>query len=161
MNSTNNPRKSPTVTSRFCESLPAPPQALGAYVTAVQQGNLLFLSGVLPIRDGKAAFVGHLGNELSIADGREAAALATLNALAIAQAALGSLDRVARVIRITVYLATSPAFIDHARVADAASDVLNLAFGQGGGHARLAMGVASLPGGMPVELELVFSLNRE
>jgi enamine deaminase RidA (YjgF/YER057c/UK114 family) len=139
--------------------LPEPPKPLGAYVAAVQQGALLFLSGMLPTRDGKPVFQGRVGAELSETEAREAATLAARNALAVARQAAGSLDRIARVVRLTVHLATTPAFVSHARVSDAASDVFLLVLGRRGEHARLALGAGSLPGGMPVELEVVLAIK--
>ncbi|HJY41341.1 MAG TPA: RidA family protein, partial [Steroidobacteraceae bacterium] len=104
--------------------LPPPPKPLGAYVEAVQAGNLLFLSGTLPLEGGVPKFVGRIGAEISIEDGRRAARLAALNALAFANQHLGSLDKVARVVRIKVSLATTPDFRDHPKVADGASELL-------------------------------------
>src|ERR1700758_48671 len=94
-------------------SLPRPPAPLGAYVEAVQAGNLLFLSGTLPVEGGVPTFVGRIGGELSIEDGRRATRLAALNALAVAREHLGSLDRVRRVVRVGISLVTTPEFRDH------------------------------------------------
>ena len=96
--------------NRHDVQLPAPPQALGAYATAVRHGDLLFLSGMLPIQDGQPAVVGNLGNDLGVTNGRDAAAIAALNGLAVAQAFLGSLDRIESVIRLTVNIAAVPEF---------------------------------------------------
>jgi enamine deaminase RidA (YjgF/YER057c/UK114 family) len=109
---------------------------------------------MLPIRDGLPAWTGALGVDLSIEEGMNAARLAAENAVAALHADLGSVADV-RVVRLGVYLRASPSFIDHARVADAASLRLRELLGSAGEHARLVFGVASLPGGMPVELEVV------
>ena len=109
--------------------LPAAPKPLGAYVEAVQVGNLLFLSGTLPMEGGVPKFLGRIGADLSIEEGRGAARLAALNALAWARQHLGSLDKVARVVSLTVSLATTPEFRDHPKVADAASELLASIFG--------------------------------
>jgi len=138
--------------------LPAPPMPLGAYVPAVAAGGLLFVSGMLPVRDGRPVWTGRVGTELTAADGREAARLAALNGLAAARAALGSLDRVRRPARLTVHVTAAADFTAHAAVADGASELLAALFENGGGHARLALGASSLPGGMPVELEMIFEL---
>src|SRR5580693_2544912 len=103
--------------------LPRPPTPLGAYVEAVQAGKLLFLSGTLPVEGGAPKFLGRIGAELSIEDGRRATRLAALNALAIAREHLGSLDRVTRVVRLGVSLVTTPDFLQHPKVADGASEL--------------------------------------
>jgi enamine deaminase RidA (YjgF/YER057c/UK114 family) len=140
-------------------SLPAPPQPLGAYVGAVQAGNLLFLSGTLPTEGGVPKFVGRIGEELSIEDGRSAAHLATLNALALARQHLGSLDRVACVVRLTVSLATALGFRDHPKVADAASELLASVFGRDKMSTRMVSGAESLPLGAPVVVEIILALT--
>jgi enamine deaminase RidA (YjgF/YER057c/UK114 family) len=140
--------------------LPSAPQPLGAYVEAVQSGNLLFLSGMLPVKDGKVQYVGRLNQELDVDAGRDALRTATLNALATVKAHLGSLDRVAKVIRVGVYLATSDDFYKHAFVADAASELLRDVFGEGMMSVRSVLGVSSLPLGAPVMLEVTFEVNN-
>ena len=139
--------------------LPVPPQPFGTYVMAVQTGTLLFLSGMLPTQGGKPAMQGRVGAELDVEQARRAAYLATLNALAVARAHLGSLDKVARVVRLGVSIATSGDVRDHPAVADAASDLLQEVFGSARNACRLVVGVASLPFGTPVELELIFEVG--
>jgi enamine deaminase RidA (YjgF/YER057c/UK114 family) len=136
--------------------LPAPPKPLGAYVPAVKAGGLLFLSGMLPLKEQRPVWTGRVGTELTVAEGREAAKLAALNGLSVARAALGSLDRIRRLARLTVHVAAAPDFSAHAAVADGASEIFAALLCDG--HARLAVGASSLPGDMPVELELVFEL---
>ncbi|OQW65944.1 MAG: hypothetical protein BVN28_01015 [Nitrospira sp. ST-bin4] len=138
--------------------LPEPPTPLGAYVPAVAAGGMLFLSGMLPVKDGRPAWTGRVGTELSLDEGRQAARLAALNGLAVAQAELSSLDRIKRVVRLTAYIAGSPDFTGHASVADGASTLLASVFNETGGHARLAIGAYSLPAKMPVELEIILEL---
>jgi enamine deaminase RidA (YjgF/YER057c/UK114 family) len=140
-------------------SLPGPPRPLGAYVEAVQAGNLLFLSGTLPVEGGVPKFLGRIGAELSIEDGRHATRLAALNALAIAKEHLGSLDRVTRVVRLGVSLVTAPDFRDHPKVADAASELLVSVFGADKTSTRLVFGMASLPVGVCVVLETIFEVG--
>jgi len=140
--------------------LPNAPQPLGAYVEAVQSGNLLFLSGTLPIKDGKPQYIGRLGKELDADAGRDALRIATLNALSAAKEHLGSLDRVSKVIRVGVYLATSGDFYNQPIVADAASELLRDVFGEGKTSVRSVIGVASLPLGVPVILEVTFEVNN-
>src|SRR5271170_2963287 len=138
--------------------LPNPPHPLGAYVEAVQSGNLLFLSGTLPIKDGKPQYIGRLGKELDVDAGRDALRTATLNALAIAKQHLGSLDRVVKVLRVGVYLATSGDFYNQPIVADAASELLRDVFGEDKMSVRSVFGAASLPLGVPVILEVTFEV---
>jgi enamine deaminase RidA (YjgF/YER057c/UK114 family) len=138
--------------------LPAPPEPFGTYGEAVQTGNLLFLSGMLPTEGRGAKFVGRVGAELDVEAGRKAAHLATLNALAVARKHLGSLDKVTRIVRLGVYVATSGDVRDQPKVADAASELLENIFGEYKNPSRMVYGVASLPLGTPVELEVIFEL---
>jgi enamine deaminase RidA (YjgF/YER057c/UK114 family) len=138
--------------------LPHPPTPLGAYVEAVQTGNLLFLSGTLPVEGGVPRFLGRIGADLSIEDGRRATRLAALNAVALAREHLGSLDRVTRVVRLGVSLVTTPEFRDHPKVADAASELMVSVFGADKTSTRLVFGMASLPVGVCVVLESIFEI---
>jgi enamine deaminase RidA (YjgF/YER057c/UK114 family) len=139
-------------------NLPAPPEPFGAYAEAVQTGNLLFLSGMLPTEGRGAKYIGRVGAEFDVEGGREAARLATINALAVARQRLGSLDKVARIVRLGVSVATSGDVRDHPKVADAASELLQEVFGKNRNPCRLVFGVASLPLGVPVELEIIFEV---
>ena len=138
--------------------LPAAPTPFGSYVETVQTGNLLFLSGMLPVVDHKAKYLGRLGNELDVEAGRDAVYTAALGALAAARQHLGSLDRVTRVVRLGVFMATHGDFFDQPRVADAVSDLFGNIFGSDKLSVRLVIGVASLPLGMPVELEVILEV---
>lgn len=138
--------------------LPEPPKPIGAYVPVVETGGLLFISGMLPLKDQRPSWTGRVGAELSVEEGRDAARLAALNGLAVARTYLGSLDRIRRLVRLTLHVACSPEFGEHAAVADGASEVLAALFKDAGGHARLTLGASSLPGHMPVELELIFAI---
>jgi enamine deaminase RidA (YjgF/YER057c/UK114 family) len=140
--------------------LPAPPEPFGTYAEAVQTGNLLFLSGMLPTEGHTAKFIGRVGAELDVEAGRKAAHLAALNALAVARLHLGSLDKVKRVVRLGVSVATSGDVREQPKVADGASDLLQDVFGKGKNASRLVFGVASLPLGAPVELELIFEVSN-
>jgi enamine deaminase RidA (YjgF/YER057c/UK114 family) len=135
------------------------PTPLGAYAESVQSGNLLFLSGVLPIVGGEAKFVGRLGREYSVEQGREAARLASLNVLSVAREHLGSLDKVTRVVKLTTYLATEEGFNAQPKVADAASELLRDVFGEEKLPVRMVLGVASLPLGVPIVVEVVFEVQ--
>jgi len=139
--------------------LPPAVTPLGAYVPAVQTGNLLFLSGMLPTVGHQPKFVGRIGKELNADEGRRAAQAAARNALAVARQHLGSLDRISRVVRLGVYLATDGNGVDQPAIADAASELLRDVFGEDKISSRLVIGVASLPLGVPVELELIFEIS--
>ena len=138
--------------------LPAPPEPFGTYAEAVQTGNLLLLSGMLPTEGRAAKFIGRVGADLDVDAARKAARLATLNALAVAWHHLGSLDKVTRIVRLGVLVATSGDVRDQPKVADAASDLLQDVFGEDQNPSRLVYGVASLPLGAPVELEVIFEV---
>lgn len=135
--------------------LPQAPKLFGAYVEAVRTGDLLFLTGMLPVENQKPKFVGRIGKELDGAAGREAAELAALNALAVAREYLVSLDKVTRVVRLGVYIATSGDLVDQPGVADGASELFNKVFGPKKMSARLVIGVARLPMDVPIELEVI------
>jgi len=139
--------------------LPEPPEPFGTYVEAVQTGNLLFLTGMLPTEGRAAKFVGRVGAELDVEAGRKAAHLAALNGLAVAKKHLESLDKVTRIVRLGVLIATSGDVRDQPKIADAASDLLQDVFGKDKNPCRMVYGVASLPLGAPVELELVFEVT--
>ena len=138
--------------------LPPAPTPFGTYVETVQTGNLLFFSGMLPVVNHKPKYIGRLGKELDVEAGRDAAYTAALSVLAAAKRHLGSLDRVTRVVRLGVFLATFGDFYDQPRVADAVSDLFRDVFGIEKTSVRLIIGVASLPLGMPVELDVVFEV---
>ena len=140
--------------------LPVPPEPFGIYVEAVQTGNLLFLTGMLPTEGRTAKIIGRVGAELAVEAGRKAARLAALNGLAVARQHLGSLDRVTRIVRLGVLVATSGDVRDQPRVADGASELLQDIFGRDKNPSRLVYGVASLPLGAPVELEVIFEVSE-
>jgi enamine deaminase RidA (YjgF/YER057c/UK114 family) len=130
--------------------LPEPPRPLGQYSTVSEANGLVFLSGMLPIREGKMVFTGLLDKEQA----REAARIATLNALAVLNDHFGSLQKVRRAVQVAVYVAAAPGFYDHAYVADGSSQILNSIFPDK--HSRLVFGVSSLPMNASVELGLIF-----
>lgn len=139
--------------------LPAAPTPLGAYVESSDAGNLLFLSGMLPVMNRKLAISGRLGGNLSVRDGQEAARIASLNALAAAKQHLGDLDRLRKLVKLTVLIATTEEFSEHAPVADGASNLFVQIFGPKAGHVRLVYGVQSLPIGAPLAVETVFEIE--
>lgn len=138
--------------------LPALPEPFGTYAEAVQTGNLLFLTGMLPTVGRTAKFIGRVGAEVDVEAGRQAARLAALNAIAVARQHVGSLDKVTRIVRLGVAIATAGDVRDQPRVADGASELLQDIFGKEKNPSRLVYGVASLPLGTPIELELIFEV---
>jgi enamine deaminase RidA (YjgF/YER057c/UK114 family) len=138
--------------------LPAPPEPFGTYAEAVQTGNLLFLTGMLPTEGREAKFIGRVGAEVDVETGRKAARLAALNVLAVARNYLGSLDKVTRIVRLGVSVATSGDVRDQPKVADGASELLQDVFGKEKNPCRSVYGVASLPLGVPLELEVIFEV---
>src|SRR5580698_7604849 len=139
--------------------LPGAPTPFGGYVPAVQTGNLLFLSGMLATSGRAATVVGVVGKDLNVKAGREAAYTAALNVLALTKKQLGSLNRVSHVVRLGVYIAATHEFTEHPKVADAASELLRDVFGNEMVSSRLVFGVASLPLGSPVELEVILEVK--
>lgn len=139
--------------------LPVAPRPVANYVPVVRVGDLLFLSGVLPSKDGQLVFTGKLGATLSIEQGVEAAKVAVLNALAIMKAETGSLDRVKRVVKMVGHIASAPGFTDQPQVLNGASDLLVAVFGEAGRHARVAVGAAELPRQAPIEIELIVQVS--
>ena len=139
--------------------LPEAPKPVATYVPAVQTGNLLFLSGVLPMRNGQLAFTGKLGRDLTVPEGIEAAKVAILNALAIAKQELGSLDRITRVVKMVGHVASADGFAEQPQVLNGASDLLVAIFGDAGRHARVATGAAELPRGAAVEIEVILAVS--
>jgi enamine deaminase RidA (YjgF/YER057c/UK114 family) len=132
---------------------------LGNYVESSATGNLLFLSGILPIAEGKLAISGRLGDNLSVKQGQEAARIASLKALAAAKQHLGTLDRLKKLVKLTVLIVTTERFTEHAPVADGASDLFIKIFGTEAGHVRLVYGVQSLPIGAPLIVDVIFEIE--
>jgi enamine deaminase RidA (YjgF/YER057c/UK114 family) len=154
-------RKLPSAEQRLKElgiQLPSPPTPFGSYAEAVRSGGLLFVSGMLPTDGHAAKFIGRVGSEIDVETGRRAARLAALNGLAVAREYLGSLDKITRIVRLGVSLATTEDCREHPKVADGASDLLQEIFGKDKNPSRLINGVASLPFGTPVALELIFEV---
>src|ERR1700739_1408601 len=142
----------------FGIELPTPPEPFGVYAEAVQTGNLLFLTGMLPTVGREAKFIGRIGAELDVEAGHKAAPLAALNCFAAARQHLGSLDKVTRIVRLGVSMATSGDVRDQPKVAEGASELLQDVFGKDKNPCRLVYGVASLPLGTRVELEIIFEV---
>lgn len=140
-------------------ALPTAPKPVASYIPAVRAGDLLFLSGTGPFKDGTIAFAGKLGKDLTVEQGYEASKLSVLNALAIAKQELGSLDQIKRIVRMSGHVASAQGFTQQPQVLNGASDLLVQIFGEAGRHARLALGAAELPLNMCVELELIIQVR--
>lgn len=139
-------------------TLPAAAAPAGSYVPFAQSGKLILTSGQLPISGGKLAITGLVGRDLDVAAGKEAARLCAINVLAQLQAATGDLEKIARLIKITVFVASTPDFTEQHLVANGASDFLVEVLGEAGKHARAAVGMASLPLNAAVEVEAIAEL---
>jgi enamine deaminase RidA (YjgF/YER057c/UK114 family) len=141
-------------------TLPPPAPAVAVYVPYVITGNLVFISGQLPMENGKVKFTGCVGQELELAPAQEAARLCALNILAQLDAACGgALDHVEKCIRIGVFVASAPGFFDQPKVANGASELMEQLFGEAGKHARTAVGVNALPLNAAVEVDAIFALR--
>lgn len=140
--------------------LPAPASAgAGLYVPAVRTGNLLVVSGQVPMKDGKIMRTGKLGRDITVAEAAPLARQCGIQALGIARAELGSLDNVVRVVRLGGFVASADGFTDHPQVVNGASQLMIEVFGDAGRHARCAVGMAELPLGVPVEVEFLFEVR--
>lgn len=150
--------------SRLGLALPAAPNPVAAYVPVKRTGRMLFVSGQIPMRDGKAVAKGTVPTQVPLQTARECAVQCTLNALAAVRAFLGNtpdaLSQIAQVVRIGCFVACTPEFTEHPQVANAASELLIAVFGDHGKHARAAVGAPGLPLGVPVEIEFLFELRE-
>jgi enamine deaminase RidA (YjgF/YER057c/UK114 family) len=142
-------------------SLPEPPTAVANYVGAVRTGNLVFVSGHGPVQDGDHIFIGKLGRDIEVPEGRESAQLVILNALATLKREIGDLDRVRRIVKLLVLVNSAPDFVEQHLVANGASDLLVEIFGEERGrHGRSAIGMGSLPFGISVEIEMIVEVEE-
>ncbi len=139
--------------------LPTPPKPAGSYTPVVKTGNLIFVSGQIPIKEGKVIFQGKVPINVSIDDAQKAAKLCIINVLAQLKAELGTLDKVRRIVRISGFVNSSQDFTDQPKVINAASDLLFEIFGENGKHSRIAVGVASLPLNSTVEIDLIAEIS--
>jgi enamine deaminase RidA (YjgF/YER057c/UK114 family) len=142
-------------------TLPEVPQSLGSYVPFVRTGNLVYVSGMLPIKEGQLTRTGRVGDAVTLQEAIEDARSAAINALAVVRSAVGTLDNVEQCIKITGYIASAPDFTDQPKVLNSASDLLFQIFGESGRHARAAVGVPVLPMNAPLEIEFIFEIRQE
>jgi enamine deaminase RidA (YjgF/YER057c/UK114 family) len=140
-------------------TLPAPAAPVAAYVPCVRTGNLVYVSGQVPLVDGKPSHLGRLGADIGPEEGAAAARRCAVNVLAALKAELGELSRVRRMVKVTVFVASEPGSIEQPKVANGASELFGEAFGEAGRHARAAVGVAALPLGVPVEVDAIVEVG--
>ncbi len=140
-------------------TLPVAAAPAANHVPYVRSGNLLFPSGQLPLKDGKLAVTGLLGRDVDVAGGKEAAKLCAINILAQAKAALGDLEKIRRLVKITVFVASAPDFAEQHLVGNGASDLLAGVLGERGKHARVAVGMAALPLNAAVEIDAILEVE--
>ena len=140
-------------------TLPNPPLPVASYVPCTLAGNLVFVSGQIPIADGAIKYVGKLGVDVPMEAGQAAAQLCAINVLAQLKAAIGDLDRVVKCVRVGVFVNATPDYTQHPEVANGASDLFAAVFGDAGKHARAAVGVGSLPRGVAVEVDAIFEIK--
>jgi len=140
-------------------TLPTPPKPVGAYIPVVISDQTAYVSGQIPIEDGKVAYKGKVSTDQTLEQAQMAAKLCIINALAQLKSELGSLDRISKIMRVSGFVNSSPDFTDQPKVINAASDLLFEIFGQKGQHSRIAVGVASLPLGSTVEIDMIVEIN--
>jgi enamine deaminase RidA (YjgF/YER057c/UK114 family) len=140
--------------------LPPVAAPVASYVPVVVSNGFAFVSGQVPLEEGKPIYQGRLGAEVSVEEGMEAARRCALQAVSALEAELGSLDRVRRIVKLTVWVASIDSFTDQPRVANGASDLLGEIFGDAGRHARAAVSAPALPLGVPVEVEVVAEVSE-
>lgn len=140
--------------------LPAAPKPLGAYVPFMKTGNLVYLSGMLPLKEGKLTKTGRVGESVTLEEAAEAAKTAAINALAVLKSAIGSLDKMKRCVRIEGYVSSAQDFVDQPKVLNGASNFMFEVFGEAGLHTRTAVGVSILPLNSPVEISFIFEVKE-
>jgi enamine deaminase RidA (YjgF/YER057c/UK114 family) len=140
-------------------TLPTPPKPAGSYIPVVTSGNLAFVSGQIPMQDGKVLFTGKVPTERSIEEARDAAKLCGINLLAQLKANLGSLDRITKIVRVSGFVNCTPEFSEHPKIINAASDMFFEIFGEKAKHSRIAVGVSSLPLNSTVEIDMTVEFS--
>lgn len=136
------------------------PKPLAAYIPALQMGNLVLTSGQVPLVNGVLKYEGKLGKHVSLEEGMEAAEICALNCLSAVKSVIGDLDKIERIVKLVVFVASSKGFTDQPKVANGASELLGKIFGDAGKHARSAVGVTALPLNAPVEIEMIVKIKE-
>ncbi|MEM7007517.1 MAG: RidA family protein [Thermodesulfobacteriota bacterium] len=139
--------------------LPEPPEPLGAYIPAVISGNLIFISGQLPLKDGNLQYKGKVGSDVTLEQAYQAARLASINALSVLGKNTQGFSKFSRIVKITGYVSSAPGFNTQAGVVNGASELFFEVFGEVGKHARVAVGVSELPADSPVEIEVIAEIK--
>jgi len=139
--------------------LPTPPNPAGSYIPVVLTGNLVFVSGQIPIEDGNLKFMGKVPDEQSIETAQDAAKVCIINALAHLNAYFGTLDNITKIIRVSGFVNSNPSFTEQPKIINAASDLLFEIFGEAGKHSRIAIGVSSLPLNSTVEIDMIVEVS--
>ena len=140
--------------------IPTPPSPAGSYIPVVKTGNLAFVSGQIPIREGKVVFQGKVPENQSVDSARDAAKICIINGLAQLKVNLGSLDKITKFVRISGFVNSSPDFAEQPKVINAASDLLVEVFGDMAKHSRIAVGVANLPLNSTVEIDMIVEFSN-
>jgi len=139
-------------------SLPVPPAPAGSYVPVIISGNTAFVSGQIPLVDGKVVYQGKVSDE-NMEDAKKAAKICAINILAHLKRELGTLDRISKIVKVSGFVNSTPEFTKHPKVINAASDIFFEIFGNKGQHARIAVGVSSLPLGSMIEIDAVIEFS--
>ncbi len=140
-------------------TLPIPPKPAGSYIPVTSSGNIVYVSGQIPIKDGKISYKGKVPTEQSLENAQSAAKLCVINALSHLKNELGNLDRISKILRISGFVNSTPEFTEHPKVINAASDLLYDIFGKDGQHSRIAVGVSSLPLDSTVEIDMMVEIS--
>jgi enamine deaminase RidA (YjgF/YER057c/UK114 family) len=141
-------------------NLPELPKPLGSYVPFVRTGNLLFLSGILPMKEGKLLRTGKVGEAVSLDEANGLARATAINALAVVKSAIGDIGEIRRCVKVSGYISSAADFYDQPKVLNGASDLIFEVFGEAGKHARVAVGVNALPLDSPIEIDFIFEVNE-
>ena len=141
-------------------SLPNPPKPAGSYVPVDTTGNLVYVSGQIPVKDGKIIFSGKVPDEQSIESAQEAAKLCIINCLSQLNSHFGSLENITKIVKISGFVNSTPDFSEHPKIINPASDLLFSIFGDSGKHSRIAVGVTSLPLNSTVEIDMIAEFSN-
>ena len=142
-------------------TLPTPPKPAGSYIPVVTSGNLVFVSGQIPMQDGKVSYTGKVPTERTIEDAQNAAKICAVNILAQIKANLGSLDRISKIVRVSGFVNSTGDFAEHPKIINAASDLFFEIFGEKAKHSRIAVGVSSLPLNSTVEIDMIAEFTSD
>lgn len=142
-------------------TLPTPPKPAGSYIPVVISGNMAFVSGQIPMQDGKVAYTGKVPTERTIEDAQSAAKICAANILAQLKANLGSLDKISKIVRVSGFVNSASDFTEHPKIINAASDLFFEIFGEKAKHSRIAVGVSSLPLNSTVEIDMIAEFTSD